>query len=49
MGFEALVDDVEAARERFGERFGERAVIERATLDDVFLLLGATVIDRSRS
>jgi ABC-2 type transport system ATP-binding protein len=45
MGFEALVDDAEAAR----ERYGERAVVERATLDDVFLLLGANLDDRSGS
>jgi ABC-2 type transport system ATP-binding protein len=38
MGLEALTEDIEAAR----RRFGERAVVERATLDDVFLLLGAT-------
>lgn len=38
MGIEALVEDVEAAR----RRFGGRAVVERATLDDVFLLLGAS-------
>ncbi|MCG6924016.1 MAG: ABC transporter ATP-binding protein [Acidobacteria bacterium] len=37
MGIEVLVEDVDAAR----RRFGERAVVERATLDDVFLLLGA--------
>lgn len=37
-GFEVLTDDIETAR----RRFGERAVVERATLDDVFLLLGAT-------
>ena len=37
MGIEALVEDIEATR----RRFGERAVVERATLDDVFLLLGA--------
>ena len=38
MGIEALVEDVEATR----RRFGQRAVVERATLDDVFLLLGVT-------
>jgi ABC-2 type transport system ATP-binding protein len=38
MGIEALIEDIEVAR----RRFGERAVVERATLDDVFLLLGAT-------
>jgi len=37
MGFEALADDIENAR----RRFGDRAIVERATLDDVFLLLGA--------
>jgi ABC-2 type transport system ATP-binding protein len=37
MGVEALVDDIEDAR----RRYGDRAVVERATLDDVFLLLGA--------
>ena len=44
MGFEVLADDIVAAR----RRYGEEAVVERATLDDVFLLLGATVNDRSR-
>jgi ABC-2 type transport system ATP-binding protein len=38
LGFEALADDIEAAR----RRFAERGVVERATLDDVFLLLGAS-------
>lgn len=38
MGIEALVEDIEAVR----RRFGDRAVVERATLDDVFLLLGTT-------
>jgi ABC-2 type transport system ATP-binding protein len=37
MGIEALVADREAAR----RRLGERAVVERATLDDVFLMLEA--------
>ena len=37
MGIEVLVEDIEIAR----RRFGERAVVERATLDDVFLLLQA--------
>ncbi len=37
MGIEALVEDGGAAR----RRLGERAVVERATLDDVFLLLEA--------
>jgi hypothetical protein len=37
MGIEALVEDGETAR----RRFGERAVVERATLDDVLLLLEA--------
>jgi ABC-2 type transport system ATP-binding protein len=37
MGVEALVADREAAQ----RRLGERAVVERATLDDVFLLLEA--------
>jgi ABC-2 type transport system ATP-binding protein len=37
MGIEALTEDIEAAR----RRFGDRAVVERPTLDDVFLLLGA--------
>ena len=45
MGVEALVEDLEAAR----RSFGERAVVERATLDDVFLLLGATRDDEGRS
>jgi ABC-2 type transport system ATP-binding protein len=37
MGIEVLVADGEAAR----RRLGERAVVERATLDDVFLMLEA--------
>jgi ABC-2 type transport system ATP-binding protein len=37
LGVEALADDFESAR----RRYGDRAVVERATLDDVFLLLGA--------
>jgi ABC-2 type transport system ATP-binding protein len=37
MGLEVLVDDIDEAR----RRFGERSVIEKASLDDVFLLLGA--------
>lgn len=37
MGVEALTDDIAEAR----RRYGDRAVVERATLDDVFLLLGA--------
>jgi ABC-2 type transport system ATP-binding protein len=45
MGFEILTDDIEIAR----RRFGERAVVERATLDDVFLLLGATRLEGSGS
>jgi ABC-2 type transport system ATP-binding protein len=45
MGLEALVEDLEAAR----RSFGEHAVVERATLDDVFLLLGATRGEEGRS
>jgi len=45
MGIEALVEDLEAAR----RIFGERAVVEHATLDDVFLLLGATRDEEGRS
>ena len=45
MGFEALSDDIEGAR----QRFGDRAVVERATLDDVFLLLGSTLVERGAS
>jgi ABC-2 type transport system ATP-binding protein len=45
MGLEALTDDIESAR----RRFGDRAVVERATLDDVFLLLGAEPRGRGSS
>jgi ABC-2 type transport system ATP-binding protein len=45
MGIEALVADHEAAR----RRLGERAVVERATLDDVFLMLDAPWGEQGRS
>ena len=45
MGIQVLVEDKEAAR----RRFGERAVVERATLDDVFLLLSADTTPRRSS
>jgi ABC-2 type transport system ATP-binding protein len=38
MGLEVLVEDIDGAC----RRFGERAVVDKATLDDVFLLLGAS-------
>jgi ABC-2 type transport system ATP-binding protein len=44
MGIEALVADREAAR----RRLGERAVVERATLDDVFLMLEAPRAEEGR-
>jgi ABC-2 type transport system ATP-binding protein len=45
MGLEILTEDIEAAR----RRFGDRAVVDRATLDDVFLLLGAARGERRSS
>ncbi len=35
-GFEALTDDAEAAR----RRFGDRALVERASLEDILVLMG---------